>query len=462
MVHQTFFVCVFLIVCCTTRGAFCSGSPKSGDSVNNNKISDSSLKREKSVLNGVLYTAGPDNARFNIVHVYGTPYEMGYAQGELVGDIISQFVHGVFNYIIDAALDPEKFPHIPLQIKQMIIEKGIDNVLDWNAKVTKEFTPDSYFEELQGLADSIPSITYNDLLRLQMFPEITKASCSFFGSWSTASYQEHTFHMRSLDYDVDGPFLDYPQVIIYHPTTTNGNDKSNDEQNTFASVGWPASIGVLTGMNNKKMGINEIGVSFPDDSFGQGTPDTPPEKVKGKPWMFVVRDILQKSSTLSDAIESVQQTPRTCNLIVGVGDGKEDKEAAIPTPQVNGIEYSGYVAIPYNDKNQLPVNSTWHPVLENVVYNGMDWLCPTFTSVLGEQLTKYHGQISQDNIIKNILPTVQTGNLHIGLYDLTDNIMYVSFARKSQADPTEPLYAYQRQFTQLDMTSIFAEPKPQK
>ena len=48
-------------------------------------MTDSNMKFVKKVPNGVLYEAGPDNGRFPIVHVYGSSYEMGYAQGLLVG-----------------------------------------------------------------------------------------------------------------------------------------------------------------------------------------------------------------------------------------------------------------------------------------------------------------------------------------------------------------------------------------
>ena len=104
---------------------------------------------------------------------------------------------------------------------------------------------------------------------------------------------------------------------------------------------------------------------FADDSFGQGTwpeGDTPPEKVKGEPWMFVLRDVLQFSDSLESGIQRITDANRTCNLIIGLGDGEEG--------MVNGIEYSGYVAVPYNDEALLPVNDTWHPKIDDVVYNG--------------------------------------------------------------------------------------------
>jgi hypothetical protein len=68
-------------------------------------------------------------------------------------------------------------------------------------------------------------------------------------------------------------------------------------------------------------------VYFADDSFGQGTfpeGDTPPEKVKGEPWMFVLRDVLQFADSLESGIQRITDSNRTCNLIIGLGDGEEN------------------------------------------------------------------------------------------------------------------------------------------
>ena len=81
--------------------------------------------------------------------------------------------------------------------------------------------------------------------------------------------------------------------------------------------------------------------------------------------------------------------------------------------------------------------------------------------VMSEQLSKYHGSISEVNTIGNILPTVQTGDLHAVVYDLTDSLMHVSFARRASADASEPQYAYERQFTRLHMKDVFAQQPPE-
>jgi hypothetical protein len=49
----------------------------------------------------------------------------------------------------------------------------------------------------------------------------------------------------------------------------------------------------------------------------------------------------------------------------------------------------------------------------------MDWLCPGFNSVLGAQLTKYHGNITAANTIRDVTAITQTGDLHIAIYDVS-------------------------------------------
>ena len=72
----------------------------------------------------------------------------------------------------------------------------------------------------------------------------------------------------------------------------------------------------------------------------------------------------------------------------------------------------------------------------------MDWLCPGYSEVLARQLTSYHGNITAENTIHNIVSIVQTGDLHVAVYDLPNEILYVSTARAN--NESGPLYAYER------------------
>jgi len=432
-------LCISLVLT-PSFGAFCSGKPQPGERTNLQEIVDVAPKLVKRGPNAKLFTAGPANAPFNILHLWGTPYEVGYAQGLLQRATLIKFVEVVWTYLENALVDEFPSDTFSPAVKKLIADKGMIGALDWTTKETEPFTPIAYNDEVRGMADA-SGISYEKLWQVNMFPELTKASCSFFGAWGTAVKKAgHSYQLRALDYGVDGPFRDFPQVTVYHPSVGNA----------WAQVGFPGSVGVLTGFSSQKLAISEIGVSYADDSFGQGTDNTPPEKVKGEPWMFVLRDVLQFEDSMVAGNARIAAADRTCSLIIGLGDGKANR--------ANGIQYSGYVAVPYDDTNQLPVNETWHPVVKDTVYNGMDWLCPGYTEPLGQQLQQYHGLIDETVIIQNILPTVQTGDLHIAVYDLTNANMHVSFCKSNTAPESEPLKAFERQFTRLRMTDLFAEP----
>jgi isopenicillin-N N-acyltransferase like protein len=339
------------------NAAYCNGSPDPGERTNENPIfdGDSTMTFIRSVKNGAVYEAGPANARFPVVHVSGNAYEVGYAQGLVQKEYLREFIAKTYTYFLGLAVD-EMGDKISPFWQGVIVFKGLNRALDWCAEITAPYTPQEFYDELHGLADA-SGVDYQTLLRLNMFPEITKASCSFFGAYGNATLESgNTYQLRALDYDTVGPFKDYPQLTIYHPT----------DGQPFANLGWPGSIGVLSGFSSSQMALSEIGVTYPDDSFEQGTKDTAPQKVKGEPWMFILRDVLKYETSLSDAITRIQNSDRTCNLIIGVGDGE--------ISSVNGIQYSGYVANPYDDQTLLPENATWHPIIDGVVYNGMDWL----------------------------------------------------------------------------------------
>ncbi len=107
----------------------------------------------------------------------------------------------------------------------------------------------------------------------------------------------------------------------------------------------------------------------------------------------------------------------------------------------------------------------------------MDWLCPGFNQVLGKQLTALHGNITAENTIRDVVPIVQTGDLHIAVYDLPNEILYTANAKAD--NETGPPMAYDRWgcihihnhahtqyppshrvFVRLDMAKVFAEEPP--
>jgi len=156
---------------------------------------------------------------------------------------------------------------------------------------------------------------------------------------------------------------------------------------------------------------------------------------------------LQFDYTLDDAIDRMINHRRTCNLILGVGDGK--------LGAFRGMEYSYSVLDVFDDKNMRPNNDTWHPKIDDVVYWGMDWDCPSYNYVLSGQIEKYYGQITPEIAIQYLTPVEKSGDDHLAYYDLTDKQLFVSFAARRNGGGPAPAYA--RQFSKFDLTELFSE-----
>jgi hypothetical protein len=113
-------------------------------------------------------------------------------------------------------------------------------------ELTKKYTGNYFYEEMRGMADA-SGADYHKILGIHMIGEVTKGSCSMFGAWGTATASTGSLlQLRALDWDVDGPFKNFPQITVYHATNSS-------DGNSFANVGWTGWIGSITGINDKRM-----------------------------------------------------------------------------------------------------------------------------------------------------------------------------------------------------------------
>ncbi|KAL5471501.1 hypothetical protein EMCRGX_G029624 [Ephydatia muelleri] len=417
------------------EAAECHGAPSPDAKPNTNPIQTAPPVFVRSVENGKLYTVGDADDKVPVVHVWGTPYQMGYAQGQLLSTEAQGLINDVWTYMeeqVEAAINGS-VTIFPEWFLLDVANLGLDAALDLEILATEAFTGTYFLDEIKGLADAT-GLDYKKIQRIHMIGELTKGSCSMFGANASATPTGGLLQLRALDWDVDGPFRNYPQITVYHPDEGNGH--------AFVNLGWTGWIGSISGMSSVQTAISEIGVSFPDDTFGK-------ESRFGTPFTYLLRDILQFDETLFDAMNRISTARRTCDLILGVGDGK--------IGEFRGVEYSAAVADFITPTTLRPV-ADWHPPIQDIVYWGMDWLCPGYSSVLARQLNAYHGNITAENTIQNILAIVQTGDLHIAIYDLSNNLLYVSNAQSD--GETGAKYAYDRAYIKLDMATIFAESPP--
>ena len=430
-----------LALTCNVSASYCNGKPNPAAKPNLNAIDSSPPTLVRTVKNGKLYHVGTGDDKISLVHLYGTAYEKGFAHGAVLKNDTAEFYSRVIPYFEETILQAinGSVPWLPKGIAKWISKVGLDAALDLTWYLTKKYTGQYFKDEIQGLADA-SGVNVKDIRRVHMIGELTQGHCSMYGAWGAATKSGATLQLRALDWDIDGPFQDYPQVTVYH-----GSAEDADSGHSFANVGWTGWVGSISGMSSKQMAISEIGVSFPDKSFGKTS------RV-GIPFVFLLRDILQFDDTLEDSISRITNADRTCDLILGVGDGKPQQNSS--SAPFRGIQYSHSVANFFDDTNMLPHNDTWHARIPEMVYYGMDWLCPGYSVVLHRQLKSLHGELSPASTIKDVVPIVQTGDLHVVISDLTNLKLYVANAKGSaESGPTK---AYDRQFVGLDMKEVFA------
>jgi len=437
---KAFLFCVLLSVACTAAlGAMCTGKPDPDAKPNLNTIYTAAPTFVRSVKNGNLYTVGDGEDKISIVHVWGSPYDWGVAQGTLMKDDANAMLNSVWAYMesqVEEAINGT-LKHMSPTVQKFLADEGLDGACGLTYAATKKYSGSYFFDEMKGLSDA-SGVDYDKIKYIHMIGEVTKGACSMFGAWGKATSSTGSLlQLRALDWDVDGPFKNFPQITVYHPAEEDGS-----EGNTFANIGWTGWIGSITGMSAQKMAISEIGVTYPDASFGK-------ESRFGVPFTFLLRDILQFDRTLDDSINRIANSKRTCNLILGVGDGKLN--------EFRSVQYSASVANFFDDENMMP-QYDWHPRIDDVVYHGMDWLCPPYSEVLAKQLNTVYGNITAENVIRDIVPIVQTGDLHIALYDLTNEVLHTANARADSE--SGPLKAFDRTFVRIDMKPLWAEQKP--
>lgn len=388
-----------------------------------------------------LYTVGTKGGAFSyLLHLYGNdPYAWGYGTGTLLKSQVNATLTAVWAYfskqVIDAINGTATELHIPPEMVDLIAEVGLELALDWQNSVVKPYTSPAIYDEIRGLADA-SGLSYEQIVRIHMIGELTRGQCSFYGAYGAATKGGKTLQLRALDWDTGASLQNNPLVTVYHPTDPKVGYP-------WANVGWAGWIGTLTAMSSNRLGISEIGVSYPDypPAFGNNS-------IEGTPFIFVERYVVEHVKSIQEARDYIQNVNRTCQLILGVADGKASSAMM--------VQYSGTLVRFFNDTNLEPLAS-WHPRLTNVVYSGMDWNCPFYQHALWQQLQLYHGSLTPELSVYNVTSTVQTGDLHLAVYDLTDMVLYVGNHAPDDV-PDGPQKAYDRPFFALNMTAMFGKP----
>ncbi|RLD79338.1 MAG: hypothetical protein DRJ10_08975 [Bacteroidetes bacterium] len=370
----------------------------------NTKIIKAHLKEVSVIEHAKLEVAGHGEDQIHVLTVWGTPYEMGKAQGILF---------------------KKEIEHLQNILEKMLGAGGQSvELLDALFEQAKPYISDYFIEEMQGLADG-SGLSLQSIIRINLLGEAAEFHCSLFGAWGKATAEDgHLYQLRSLDYETSMNIQKHPLIVVYVP----------NDGNIFANIGYAGVIGSFSGISKEQLAISEIGDDRSTDEI----------TYKGIPFTFLLRDVLQFDKSLEEATERIKTAKRTTHLLYGIGDGE--------LSELRGFRTSSISCEVYSPDNLEPVTST-HKRISDIVYWGMTWDHPKYDSLLHNKLVEHYGKINAEVTINDIISSVKTGDLQTIVYDLTDMKIWVANARADHEKGALP--AYDRQFVEFDMKAIF-------
>ena len=224
-----------------------------------------------------------------VLFLKGSPEEMGRQQGVL----LKKQVHEIADHILYGVGVGSSF----------LRGKWFFGEVERAEARLHPFMDQRYLAEMDSIADA-SGMDRQEARLANFFPELFH--CSGFSLFGKATKDGHMYHGRVLDY-LKGVGLEQNAVVmVYQP----------DYGNAWVNLGYAGFIGSVTAMNEKGISIGEMG------GGGYGDWD-------GKPMAELLREVMEKSDTLDDAINIMRTGPRTCHYYYVISDGKTHQAVGI-------------------------------------------------------------------------------------------------------------------------------------
>jgi isopenicillin-N N-acyltransferase-like protein len=333
---------------------------------------------------------------YKVLHVKGTPYEMGYQQGVLLKDDIRPLVR----YLFDVKAKEFKVDLVP----GLTLNPNPKLLIATISESQKKHVPKRYYDELRGVADG-SGCDYNEIVVANFLPELFH--CSGFALSGSATKDGSLYHGRILDYGCDWGLQDHAVLTIFEP----------EGKIPFANVSYAGFIGSVTGMNAEKVSIGEMG------GKGLGHWD-------GVPMTFLVRWALEEAKSLDEAIAIFRDHPRTCEYYYVIADGKTGRGVGMEA------SWNKFFTVAMGESHEkLPT-----ALKDAVVLSAGDRY-----KELARRVKAGHGTFDADSA-RHLMdrPVAMKSNLHSVLFESTTTKLWIANASKSgEPASNQPYHAFQ-------------------
>lgn len=333
---------------------------------------------------------------YPVLHVKGSPYEMGFQHGALLRDHARESMHNLLEVKGNVAINLGLVSVKPRRLIEAIVA------------IQRPHVPQKYFDEMEGLAAG-SGLKLLDVQTGNFIPEMFH--CSGFAVMNSATKDGTLYHGRVLDYAVDWGLQDHAVLIVAEP----------EGSIPFVNVTYAGFIGSVTGMNARHVSIGEMG------GGGTGHWD-------GVPMALLVREVLERGTDLDAAIAVFRDSPRTCQYFYVIADGKTNRAV--------GMEASW-------DKFSLVKPGEAHPLLPSPVDDAVLLSAGNRYHELVRRAKAGHGKFDAETARKLMdCPVAMKSNLHDVLFEPKSTRFWVANASHDKQPAADQKY-YAFQLTEL-------------
>ncbi len=249
-----------------------------------------------------------------VLHLAGTPFEMGYANGVLT----QRWIHRQEDSVLQLMRRVAPFRWTQFLLKFFVTYK--------NRNQLPHLLPDLQME-MFGIASGCPDghpemgpyfnriVNYHgaqDISYMLMNSPLLRGGCTSFGVWGTRSAGGHLLTGRNFDWEADPVFDEDRMVIFCEP----------DHGIPFVSLAWAGMAGCVSGMNRAGVSVTLNGAP----SHLPGSAATPT--------CLVAREVLQEARNIADAVEIIRRRQVFVSALFLVGSRADGKFVVVEkTPE---------------------------------------------------------------------------------------------------------------------------------
>ncbi|OHD63164.1 MAG: hypothetical protein A2176_11505 [Spirochaetes bacterium RBG_13_51_14] len=377
-----------------------------------------------------------------IMHLEGTPYEIGYAMGYFRPKEVERMCSfEYFQGVLDDSLGEWAEILEPLYEVKWLVDLGIDifKILTNGFRIN---VPEEYLDEMQGIVDGVKAadphstLEFDDVLMLNLSVDVLLSlqyslyypldsateSCNSFVAFNNATSDGRTLMGNHFMY----PAAVYHEVALYVEYVPQSGHK-------FISVTAPGFVGLTTAMNDRGVAIQTHVLTSGDtdyDNIGMGV-------------LLLSRKAIQYSDSMKEAVETIRDAKRGVPWIYALGE--PGGGAVIESTAGHfSVRYAGSAfENQIEDKDDLII-STNHALTPEVI--AVQHISSTGTTLrryqdLAGLLVGSYGSINEDNgrgMIDFLHPggpySYYYGNdpnqpvaCHVSLFDLTNKRLWSLF-----------------------------------